>query len=46
MLAEMVGTTRAHVSIFMTKFRRMGLVDYDRRVIRVRMSLMNRLLSN
>ncbi len=45
-LAQMVGTTRAHVSLFMAKFRRLGLVDYDRHSIRVRPSLMTRLLSN
>jgi CRP/FNR family transcriptional regulator, cyclic AMP receptor protein len=28
-LAEMVGTTRARISSFMNKFRRLGFVDYD-----------------
>jgi CRP-like cAMP-binding protein len=28
-LAEMVGTTRARVSFFMNKFRKLGLVSYD-----------------
>ena len=28
-LAEMVGTTRARVSFFMNKFRKMGLIDYN-----------------
>jgi CRP/FNR family transcriptional regulator, cyclic AMP receptor protein len=28
-LAEMIGTTRARVSFFMNKFRKMGLIDYD-----------------
>ncbi|HET8666632.1 MAG TPA: Crp/Fnr family transcriptional regulator, partial [Terriglobales bacterium] len=32
-LAQMIGTTRAHVSVFMSKFRKMGLIEYDRRVI-------------
>ena len=27
-LAEMVGTTRARINLFMNKFRRLGLVDY------------------
>jgi CRP/FNR family cyclic AMP-dependent transcriptional regulator len=27
-LAEMVGTTRARVSFFMNKFRRLGLIEY------------------
>jgi CRP/FNR family cyclic AMP-dependent transcriptional regulator len=29
MLAEMVGTTRARVSSFMNKFRKLGFVEYD-----------------
>jgi CRP-like cAMP-binding protein len=29
MLAEMIGTTRARVSFFMTKFRKLGLIDYN-----------------
>jgi CRP/FNR family transcriptional regulator, cyclic AMP receptor protein len=28
-LAEMIGTTRARVSVFMNKFRKLGLVDYN-----------------
>jgi CRP/FNR family transcriptional regulator, cyclic AMP receptor protein len=28
-LAEMVGTTRSRVSSFMTKFRKMGFIEYD-----------------
>ncbi len=28
-LAEMVGTTRARVSFFMNKFRKLGLIDYN-----------------
>jgi CRP/FNR family transcriptional regulator, cyclic AMP receptor protein len=28
LLAEMVGTTRARINLFMNKFRRLGLVDY------------------
>jgi CRP/FNR family transcriptional regulator, cyclic AMP receptor protein len=28
-LAEMVGTTRARVSFFMNKFRKMGMIDYN-----------------
>ena len=28
-LAEMVGTTRARVSYFMNKFRKLGFVEYD-----------------
>ena len=32
-LAEMVGTTRSHISHFMNKFRKMGLIDYDTHLI-------------
>jgi CRP-like cAMP-binding protein len=28
-LAEMVGTTRARVNTFMTKFRKLGFVEYN-----------------
>ena len=28
LLAEMVGTTRARINLFMNKFRRLGFVDY------------------
>ena len=28
-LAEMIGTTRARVSFFMNKFRRLGYIDYN-----------------
>jgi CRP/FNR family cyclic AMP-dependent transcriptional regulator len=28
-LAEMIGTTRARVSVFMNKFRKLGLIDYN-----------------
>jgi CRP/FNR family transcriptional regulator, cyclic AMP receptor protein len=29
MLAEMIGTTRARVSFFMNKFRRLGFIEYN-----------------
>jgi CRP-like cAMP-binding protein len=29
MLAEMIGTTRSRVSIFMNKFRRLGFIKYN-----------------
>ena len=29
MLAEMVGTTRSHVSTFMNKFRKLGFIKYN-----------------
>jgi CRP-like cAMP-binding protein len=28
-LAQMVGTTRPHISRFMNKFRKLGFIDYD-----------------
>ena len=31
-LAKMVGTTRARVNLFMNKFRRLGLIDYNGRL--------------
>jgi CRP/FNR family transcriptional regulator, cyclic AMP receptor protein len=39
-LAEMVGTTRSRVNSFMTKFRRLGLVEYDGG-LKVHSSLLN-----
>jgi CRP-like cAMP-binding protein len=28
-LAEMIGTTRSRVSVFMNKFRKLGFIDYN-----------------
>jgi len=39
-LAEMIGTTRSRVSIFMNKFRKSGLIDYDDNGLHVRSSLL------
>ena len=39
-LAEMIGTTRSHVSRFMNKFRQLGLIDYNGH-IEVHRSLLN-----
>ena len=39
-LAEMIGTTRARVSFFMNKFRRLGYIDYNGDV-KVHNSLLN-----
>jgi len=39
-LAEMIGTTRARVSMFMNKFRRLGFIAYDDE-IRVNKSLLS-----
>ena len=39
-LAEMIGTTRSRVNFFMNRFRRMGLIEYDGRIL-VHRSLLN-----
>jgi CRP/FNR family transcriptional regulator, cyclic AMP receptor protein len=39
-LAEMIGTTRARVSFFMNRFRKLGFIEYNGR-IRVHKSLLN-----
>ena len=42
-LADMIGTTRARVSYFMNKFRKLGFIDYNGG-IQVHSSLLNVLL--
>jgi CRP/FNR family cyclic AMP-dependent transcriptional regulator len=42
-LAEMVGTTRARVSMFMNKFRKLGFIDYNGS-LKVHNSLLNMVL--
>jgi CRP-like cAMP-binding protein len=42
-LAEMIGTTRARVSFFMNKFRKLGLIDYNGE-LQVRRSLLSIIL--
>jgi CRP-like cAMP-binding protein len=42
-LAEMIGTTRARVSFFMNKFRKLGYIDYNGH-LRVNNSLLNAVL--
>ena len=44
-LAEMIGTTRSRVSLFMNKFRRLGFISYNG-TIEVHRSLMNAVLSD
>ena len=39
-LAEMVGTTRSRVNLFMNKFKKLGFIEYDRG-LKVNPSLMN-----
>jgi CRP-like cAMP-binding protein len=43
MLAEMVGTTRARVSFFMNRFRKMGFIQYNG-TLQVHSSLLNVIL--
>jgi len=40
-LAEMIGTTRARVSYFMNKFRKLGLIDYKGDHLEIHSSLLN-----
>jgi CRP/FNR family cyclic AMP-dependent transcriptional regulator len=42
-LAEMIGTTRSRVSFFMNKFRKLGLISYDKE-IKVHTSLLDAVL--
>ena len=43
-LAEMIGTTRSRVSLFMSRFRKLGYIDYNDGGIRVHKSLLNAVL--
>jgi CRP/FNR family cyclic AMP-dependent transcriptional regulator len=45
MLAEMIGTTRARVSFFMNKFRRLGFISYGGK-LEVHSSLLSVVLSD
>jgi hypothetical protein len=40
MLAEMIGTTRSRVNLFMNKFRNLGFIQYDDE-IHINNSLLN-----
>src|SRR6202166_2708162 len=42
-LAEMIGTTRARVSFFMNKFRKLGFIEYNGK-LEVHSSLLNMVL--
>lgn len=44
MLAEKIGTTRARVSFFMNKFRRLGLINYHGNIVHVHRSRLNQML--
>jgi CRP-like cAMP-binding protein len=41
MLAEMIGTTRPRVSVFMNKFRKLGFIDYNGGGLEVHSSLLS-----
>jgi hypothetical protein len=43
MLAEMIGTTRTRVNLFMNKFRKLGFIEYGsrRRVLQINKSLLS-----
>jgi CRP/FNR family cyclic AMP-dependent transcriptional regulator len=43
-LAEMIGTTRSRVSFFMNKFRKLGLISYNGKIIEVHNSLLSAVL--
>ena len=43
LLAKMIGTTRSRVNVFMNKFRKLGLIDYNGK-IKVHNSLLNAVL--
>jgi CRP/FNR family transcriptional regulator, cyclic AMP receptor protein len=45
-LAKMVGTTRARVSHFMNKFRKLGFIDYDNNGLTVHSGLLSVVLHN
>jgi CRP/FNR family transcriptional regulator, cyclic AMP receptor protein len=40
-LAEMVGTTRSRVNLFMNKFRKLGFIDYDGSGVKVHHALLS-----
>jgi CRP-like cAMP-binding protein len=42
-LASMIGTTRARVNVFMNKFRRLGLIDYNGK-LEIKRALLNYVL--
>ena len=43
-LAEMIGTTRSRVSFFMNKFRKLGFISYNGKIIEVHNSLLSAVL--
>jgi CRP/FNR family transcriptional regulator, cyclic AMP receptor protein len=45
-LAELIGTTRSRVNLFMNKFRRLGFIDYSKGRLRVHNSIVEGVLHN
>jgi CRP/FNR family cyclic AMP-dependent transcriptional regulator len=46
-LAEMVGITKAHVNVFLTKFKKLGFIDYDGEIpLRINRSLVSVVLQS
>ena len=41
MLAEMVGTTRSRVNFFLNKFRKLGLIEYNRGGLTINTALLS-----
>jgi CRP-like cAMP-binding protein len=46
MLADMIGTTRSRVNLFMNRFRKLGFVDYGEGGMRIHSSLLNIVLND
>jgi CRP/FNR family cyclic AMP-dependent transcriptional regulator len=40
-MAEMIGTTRSRVNLFMNKFRKLGFVEYNGKIMRINHSLLS-----
>ena len=45
-LADMIGTTRGRVNLFMNKFRRLGFIDYGKGTLRVHNSIVEGVLQS
>ena len=45
LLAKMVGTTRSRITVFMNKFRKLGLIEYNG-VLKVQKALLNYVLNS
>jgi predicted transcriptional regulator len=45
-LAQMVGTTRSRINLFMNKFRKLGFIDYNSREMTVHSGLRSVILND